>query len=566
MKKVVLTALNAKYFHTNLALRCLKAAAGAHHDIEIVERTINDNMDDVLEEIVALRPDSVGFSCYIWNIEHVLFLADNLKKVLPDCFLFMGGPEVSFESQMIMERHYFIDMIIQGEGEITFGKWISAFDTEGDLKSIEGTIIRADAGIMQNPARIERYDLNELPFLYNDLKEYENKIIYFESSRGCPFNCAYCMSGNAGDISFMDFDKVQNAFSYFLENNVRQVKLVDRTFNHPISRAKQILNMLIEEKKRYPDSTTNFHFEITASIFDDELYEILKDAPHGLIQFEAGVQSTNAQTLEAISRDLGTAKLLSNIKKIMTLKNITVYADLIAGLPYESYDDFKKSFNDVYELKTDKIHLGFLKVLKGSGIRQDADKYGIVYSAQAPYKVLRTNDISYLELRKLERIERLLEIYKNSGNFEASVQYAVNLFETPLDFYEKFMDYAWAKGLVGRNQGILKQFDLLHGFMTENTHADESTLKDKLLYDWAMMEKPRRYPTCIKTELSAQQKEFSRKFYNAPENIEKYLPDYIKHSPQTISRMCHIAFFDGGKRVILFDYKKPKNARITDIT
>ncbi len=564
MKKIVLTALNAKYFHTNLAVRCLKAAAGGE-GIEIVERTINDDMDSVLEQIISHKPSAVGFSCYIWNIEHVLKLAESIKKVLPECFLFFGGPEVSFGCEEFLCVNTFADMIIFGEGELTFAEWINAYKAGKSALDIAGTAVRDGAEIRINPARDEKYDLDALPFLYNDLCEYENKIIYFETSRGCPMRCAYCMSGLTGGMSYMGIEKIEYAFEYFLKNNVRQVKLVDRTFNYPLDRAKEILAKLIDIKRRYPKAETNFHFEITASMIDDEFLDIISDAPEGLIQFEAGVQSTNPDTLKAISRGTDTQKVLVNIKKIVALKKIAVHADLIAGLPYEDYASFARSFDDVYALDADKIHLGFLKLLKGSTLRAEAVKYGIEYSNHAPYKVLKTADISYEELRSLEKIEQLVDLYYNSGNFKNSIAYVTGLRDTPFEFYDGFMRYAQGISFFKNRHAIAALFDILYDFSSKIEGADIRMLKDTLLNDWALMEKPRRYPKRIEPRRTKEYKDCVRRFYNDSSNIQKYLPDYEGHTPSAISRMCHIELYKGGKRAVLYDYAKKKNERASEI-
>ena len=565
MKKVVFTALNAKYFHTNLAVRALKAAAGDGADIQIVERTINDDMDSVLEEIVSHKPAAVGFSCYIWNIDHILKLAESLKKVLPECFVFFGGPEVSFGCEEFLKTHEFADMVIYGEGEITFSEWVKAFETGDDANNILGTAIRCGEDIYLNPARKQKYDLDKLPFLYGDIHEYENKIIYFETSRGCPMKCAYCMSGIAGGMSYMNLPKIEHAFEYFLKNNVRQVKLVDRTFNYPLERSKKILKRLIEIKREYPESETNFHFEITASMIDDEFLDIISDAPEGLIQFEAGVQSTNPDTLKAISRDAASDKVLEQIKKIAELKKIAVHADLIAGLPYENYASFAHSFDDVYALGADKIHLGFLKLLKGSALRLDAEKYGIVYSKHAPYKVLKTKDISYSQLRDLEKIEQLVDLYYNSGNFKNSIGYASGLSDTPFEFYERFMMFAQGIRFFENRHGIASLFDILYDFASKLELTDAVLLKDTLLHDWALMEKPRRYPQNIEPSRTQEQKEFIRRFYNEITNVKKYLPEYEQYSPSVITRMCNIEFFADSKVVRLYDYAKPKCTRACEI-
>jgi radical SAM superfamily enzyme YgiQ (UPF0313 family) len=373
------------------------------------------------------------------------------------------------------------------------------------------------------------------------------------------------MSGLAGGMSYMGIEKIEYAFEYFLKNNVRQIKLVDRTFNYPLDRAKEILSQLINIKHRYPEAKTNFHFEITASMIDDEFLDIISSAPEGLIQFEAGVQTTNHETLKAISRGADTKKVLANIKRIVELKKIAVHADLIAGLPYEDYTSFARSFNDVYALGADKIHLGFLKLLKGSTLREEADKYDIVYENHAPYKVLKTADISYGELRDLEKIEQLVDLYYNSGNFKNSIAYATDLRGTPFDFYEAFMRYAQSISFFKNRQGITALFDIIYEFASKLEGADIGKLKDSLLNDWALMEKPRRYPKKIEPERTKEYKDFVRGFYNEPANIQKYLPDYEGHTPSAISRMCHIEFFDGGRRAVLYDYKKSKNDRMIEI-
>ncbi len=565
MKKIILTALNAKYIHTNLAVRCLKAYVGNVHDIAIVERTINDNIDDVLEEIVAHSPDAVGFSCYIWNIENVLKIASSLKKVLPECTVFMGGPEVSFECKDFLEKYHFIDMIIKGEGEITFSKWIDRFEKDIDFSDIKGIAVRKEDGIYDNSMQTETFDLNSLPFFYKDLSEFQNRIIYFETSRGCPMRCAYCMSGNLGELMYLSIEKVETAFEYFLKSDVKQVKLVDRTFNFPLERAKEILNILIKLKKKYLESSTNFHFEITASLFDDEFLEILEKAPKGLFQFEAGVQSTNKNTLKAISRSLDSEVLLDNLKKMASLKNIIVYADLIAGLPHENYESFKSSFNDVYNTGADKIHLGFLKVLKGSGLKEKADIYKIQFSEYAPYKVLETSNISYLELLKLERVENIVDRYKNSELYTNTLPLALKWFPSPFDFFERFSEFAHERRFFKSNQSIAKQFDLLYRFLESLTDFDLMTLKDVISLDWALMEKPRRYPDCIKKTADEKEKIYTKGFYNNQDNINHYLPDYIDISPSQISRMCHMVFWNKEKKVFLLDYKKEKDNRAIEI-
>lgn len=566
MKKVILTAINARYFHTNLAVRCLKAASGKGQNVEIVERTINDSSDDIIQQIALKNPDAVGFSCYIWNIEKILKIADDLKKILPNCFIFMGGPEVSYDSIELLCQNRFIDMIIIGEGELIFSEWIKKIDTDMDISNILGTVQRVNNEIIQNPPNTNKYDLNELPFLYDNLEEYDNKIVYFETSRGCPFKCSYCMSSLLESMVYMDVDKVLFAFEYFLKNNVQQVKLVDRTFNYPIKRANEILEKLITLSKKYPDSKTNFHFEITGTQVNDEMIDILRKAPEGLIQFEIGIQSTNHETLEAINRKQDKDKLFNIIKKILALKNIVVYIDLIAGLPYESYSQFANSFNDAYLLGAHKIHLGFLKVLKGSDIRRNAKKYGIVYTSTAPYKVLKTSKISYRELVLLDKVEQLVEIYKNSRHYNKTMLFVIDKFETPFELFEKFSFFLEDKAFFGNQNKITTQFELLFEFLSSN-NIDTDILRTNMQFDWLMIEKPRRFPKYLKIEYTQAQKKIIRRFYNNNDNIKKYLSVYIDYSPSTISRMCYIAFVGNKDKAILFDYDKnaKKRAQIISI-
>lgn len=555
-KKVVLTALNARYFHSNLAVRCLKGATSADHDVEIFESTINDKSDDILEKIVQKSPDAVGFSCYIWNIEKILNIADNLKKILPDCFIFFGGPEVSYDCISLMKEYSFIDMIIKGEGEAVFKKWIDAFESGEYITKIPSIVYRANGDIIVNPANECNYDLNVLPFLYDNLEEYDNKIIYYETSRGCPYRCAYCMSGLNGGITYMGTQKVIEAFEYFIQNKVKQVKMVDRTFNYPAERAHEILRELIILSKKYPDSSTNFHFEITAVLVDDTMIEILKDAPKGLIQFEIGIQSTNPHTLKAIHRSQNNKKLFSIIRKLVALDNIMVYVDLIAGLPHESYERFAESFNDAFMLNAHKIHLGFLKLLKGTDIREKCQEYGIAYTNKAPYKVLQTKDISYKELCKLDKIEQMVDIYYNSGHLKNTMSYIISKYDSPFIFFEGLSNFLVAKDFYGKPQKITTQFDVFYEYSCLNSDINKAILKEKMQYDWMLLEKPRRYPNHLKMQYSESQKNFIREFLGDKENIKKYLPRYVDYSSSTISRMCHIAFFDISQEIVLFDYDK----------
>jgi radical SAM superfamily enzyme YgiQ (UPF0313 family) len=463
---------------------------------------------------------------------------------------------VSYDSVAFMEKHTFVDMIIKGEGEVVFTKWLNVFEVNKSIASIPSIVYRSKKNIIDNKNKVCSYDLNELPFLYDNLDEYDNKIIYFETSRGCPYRCAYCMSGLNGGITYMNIEKVMTAFEYFIKNNVKQVKMVDRTFNYPAERAHEILERLIELSEKYPESSTNFHFEITATLVDDKMIEILRQAPNGLIQFEIGIQSTNPETLKAIHRGQNSERLFKIIRNLVSLGNITVYVDLIAGLPYETYNRFSESFNDAFRLNAHKIHLGFLKLLKGTNLREKSEEYGIVHTDIAPYKVLKTNDISYNELCKLDKIEQMVDIYYNSGHLKKTIGYIIDKYESPFRFFEGLSDYLSKIEFYGKPQKITTQFDVFYEYVCVNKNIDETILKEYMQFDWIMLEKPRRYPSHLNMQYTQKQKDYIRNFLSNKENIDKFIPKYNKYTVSTISRMCHIAFFEATGRILLFDYDK----------
>ena len=355
MKNVLLCGLNARYSHSSLALRCLKAAANTKSTISIAEHSINEHIPDVIDSIVRRAPDATGFSCYIWNIEQTLKISSAVKRILPHCFIFLGGPEVSYDSAAIMRAHPFIDMIIRGPGEVPFSHLMACFDDEKTRITTPSACIRCGKDVLTtNDA--PPFDLASLPFMYSDLSEYKNKVIYYETSRGCPYRCAYCMSA-CQPVSFLPIDRVKNELAYFLRANVRQVKLVDRTFNHPTNRAYEILSTLITLSEEYPKSTTGFHFEISANLLDEKTLRLLRRARPGLIQFEIGIQSTHPATLNAVNRHHDTQKLLARTHALCGLRTAHVHVDLIAGLPLETPETFAQSFNDAYAVGADALQL-----------------------------------------------------------------------------------------------------------------------------------------------------------------------------------------------------------------
>jgi anaerobic magnesium-protoporphyrin IX monomethyl ester cyclase len=443
-------------------------------------------------------------------------------------------------------------MIISGPGEIPFSHFTQRFEAGEDVTDTPSSHIRRGDDIIITQ-RSPEYDMSETPFMYGDLEQFKNKIVYYETSRGCPFRCAYCMSAGTG-VSFLSTERVKAELEYFMKSGLRQVKLVDRTFNYPPSRAKEIIDALISISERYPDSPANFHFEITASLLDDETLSLLKTARKGLIRLEAGIQSTNAETLHAIQRGSDTDKLLDNLRALCRMDNIHVHADLIAGLPLESYSSFASSFNDAYSLKPSALQLGFLKLLKGSPLRCEAEKYGIVCTDYAPYEVLQTGAISYEELSKLHLIENTLNMLYNSGHCLKTLEHIMPYFDSPFAFFEAFALYLDCAGYFSRPQTMKSLFEHIYTFSSARG-CPAGELSEALAFDWLCLEKPRTWPAYLSVFAEANRAEL-RAFLGIVDNIKSYLPAYKRLSPAEISKrifVCTLGSIFPGK-TLLFNY------------
>lgn len=554
MKKILLCGLNASFSHSSLSLMCLRYSSRL--EIDTVEFTINDSVSDIVRGIVFHNPDAVGFSCYIWNIEHVLKAASSVKKILPDCFIFLGGPEVSFDSDSLMEKYDFLDLIIKGCGEIPFSYFCESFNSGSGIELTPSACIRAAGGIITT-ADAPTYDMNDTPFMYGDIGRFKNKILYYETSRGCPFRCSYCMSADTG-VSFLNLGRVKTELEYFMRSDVIQVKFVDRTFNYPPQRAYEIIETIIELSEKYPLSNTKFHLEITASLLDEKTIELLKRARRGLIQIEAGIQSTNQESLRAINRGADTDKTLTNISALCGMGNIHVHADLIAGLPLESYDSFKKSFNDAYSINSDNLQLGFLKVLKGSPLRDLAGKYGLVFTDHAPYEILRTGSMTFNEITKLHLVEKVLNLLYNSGLLRNSLRYILPCFGTPFDFFESFALYLDSEGYFKSPKKSAALFETLYDFSAGKGPGKE-IIKEALCLDWLRLGKPGSWPAFLEPGYTEPEKIKIRVFFENTDNIDKYLPGYSGLSPKEISKRCEVFIAKKifpGKTAFLFDYGK----------
>lgn len=538
--KILLAALNAKYIHTSLPLRSLKKYAASYDKFIVAEEyTINNEEKSILDDIFEKQPDVVGFSCYIWNINIIMDIAENLKKVLPNVYIFLGGPEVSFDSEKILENNRFIDAVIRGEGEETFRLLASFFvDGKPALSQIDGLTFRDGEKITANPPRNE-IPPDSIPFVYDDVNGLENRIIYYESQRGCPYNCQFCLSSIEGRVRFLSDERTLSDLDFFIRNKVKQVKFVDRTFNCNKKHAHLIWKHCMENDNGY----TNFHMEIEAHTLDYSEIDFLKSARRGLFQFEIGVQSTNIKTLSAVKRNYDFDTLAHKVKKIHEGKNIHVHLDLIAGLPFEDYKSFSQSFNDVYSLHPEQLQLGFLKLLKGSGLRRDAEKYGIVYDEKAPYEVLYTREMPYFDMLKLKGIEDIVENYYNSGKTVNTIFYTAALFPSPFEFFEAFSGYWHYKNYHKSNHNKQELYTIFYEFCFQNSYSKLHIIEisDLLKYDYLLFDNLKAL--YFWTDDDTGIKDFRHAFFNNPENIKKYVPQLSSYSPSQLSRMCRVSLF-----------------------
>lgn len=473
--KILLVAVNAKYIHSNLAIYYLKEYAKAYEEhIELAEYTINHRTEDILKGIYKTQADVVAFSCYIWNIEIITEVVVELKKVMPKVKIWFGGPEVSYNAKECLQAIDELDGITIGEGEQTFLELMECFvDSKMDLSQIKGIAYKSADDIVLTEDR-EAMSLDAVPFPYDDMESFRNKIIYYESSRGCPFSCSYCLSSLDRRVRLRSTELVKKELQIFLDYEIAQVKFVDRTFNCNKNHAMEIWTYI----KEHDNGITNFHFEISADMLDEGEIEFLNTLRPGQVQLEIGVQSTNPQTIEAIHRKMDLKKLAHNVEKIRKGHNIHQHLDLIVGLPYEDYDSFINSFNDVYSLKADQLQLGFLKVLKGSYMETDSSNHGIVYQDRAPYEVLQTDFLSYDEILKLKGLCDMVEAYYNSGQFTYSMEFLNHYCKTPGDLYLSLSEYYEVNGLDQIGHSRIRRYEILLDFFKVNVLKENKDLLD----------------------------------------------------------------------------------------
>lgn len=547
--KILLVACNAKYIHSNLAVYDLQAYASDYADhIVLKEYTINQQKDDIMRDIYLEHPDVVCVSCYIWNLSFVKELMADLIKILPGADFWAGGPEVSYDAEKFLTENSEFKGVMVGEGEETF-KELAGYYVEKnpqDLKNMTGICYRDGDQIIHNGWR-QIMDLSSIPFIYKDLSEFKNRIIYYESSRGCPFSCSYCLSSIDKKLRFRDTETVKKELQFFIDNKVPQVKFVDRTFNCKHDHAMAIWKYINE----HDNGVTNFHFEISADLLREEELQEMSTMRPGLIQLEIGVQSTNPDTIKAIHRTMDFEKLKGIVDRIHSFGNIHQHLDLIAGLPYEDYDSFRHSFNDVYALKPQQLQLGFLKVLKGSHMMEMCREYGIVYKTQEPYEVLSTKWLDYDHVLKLKTVENMVEVYYNSGQFQNTLEYLEKFFPDAFSIYERLGSFYMEKGYGDVSHTRMRRYEILLEFLEDVPEISMDQVKDQMVYDLYLRENLKSRPG-----FARDQKPFERQIW-----------DFRKR--EKVAKNAHMEVFADGT-VLLFNYadRDPltNNAHVTDVT
>ena len=552
--KTLLIAINAKYIHSNLAVYSLKASAGQWKDeVEIAEYTINHLREDILADIYRRKPDVAAISCYIWNMEYVQSLLKDLKKVLPEVDIWLGGPEVSYDCEEVLAREPSVRGIMAGEGETTFRELLGWYHGEGSLAEIKGLVYRDEAGKFCRTGVREYEKLDELPFVYGDMTKFQNRIIYYESSRGCPFSCSYCLSSIDKRVRFRSLPLVKKELAFFLEQKVPQVKFVDRTFNVNHARTKELLRFI----KENDNGITNFHFEISADLLDDEEIGLLNSLRPGLVQLEIGVQSTDGQVLTAIHRAVDFDVIVDKVRRIQKGRNVHQHLDLIAGLPYGTLKEFRSSFNDVYSLRPQQFQLGFLKVLKGSEMGRRAEEFGVVRTDRPPYEVLSTDWLSYGEVLKIKGIEEMVEVYYNSWQFARTVELLTEEFEDYFGLYEALADFYEEQGYNGRSHSRMERLLILREFALSLNPARQAAFDQALLMDLYAREKSKSRPA-FAPDLSGRKNEIYE-FYKKEAGEHQYLigDTYEAMNARQLLNQTHLEILsEETEKWYLFDYQK----------
>lgn len=565
---ILLTAINAKYIHSNLAVYSLRAYAAGKcekykEEIGIAEYTINQPLDQILMDLYKRKPEVLCFSCYLWNIEYVEQLVAELGKIMPQTDIWLGGPEVSYHASHMLEQFPQVYGIMRGEGEETFlelaefyynnsGKSLEQCEKVQRLKEIVGITFRDGEEIIETADR-SVMDLSKVPFVYEDLDVFKNKIIYYESSRGCPFSCSYCLSSIDKCLRFRDLELVKKELQFFIDHEIPQVKFVDRTFNCKHSHSMEIWSYIKEHDK----GKTNFHFEVAADLLNEEELNLISTMRPGLIQLEIGVQSTNEQTIKEIHRTMKFSQVIEVVNRVHAAKNIHQHLDLIAGLPFEDYNSFHKSFCDVYALRPEQLQLGFLKVLKGSHMEEKTKDYELLYQNRPPYEVLSTKWLPYSDVIRLKGLEEMVEVYYNSRQFEHTMELLEQVFGDAFVMFEEMSNYYEEHGYYGVNHNRVARYEILYAFIKEvalvqyETLLTEEQFRQTLVMDLYLRENMKNRPAFAGDSLVS--KEVERTFYDTEAEEHQYLKGYEKYDKRQLRKMTHLENIDG--HLILFDYQ-----------
>lgn len=564
--KLLLAAVNAKYIHSNLAVYSMKAYCRAFADhIELAEYTINQQEDEILKDLYRKKPEILCFSCYIWNISFIKELIRNVKKILPDTVIWAGGPEVSYDAEQFLEEMPEVFGVMCGEGEETFRELTQYYvnlerNTEKgtELEKIDGIVFRKGKEIQKTAPRAI-LNMDTLVFPYQDMELFHHRIIYYESSRGCPFSCSYCLSSIDKKLRFRSTKLVKQELQFFLDNQVPQVKFVDRTFNCKKEHALEIWRYIQE----HDNQVTNFHFEIAADLLTEEEIALIHTMRPGLIQLEIGVQSTNEDTIREIRRKTSFEKISQKVRQVQAGKNVHQHLDLIAGLPLEGYDSFRKSFDDVYGLRPQQLQLGFMKVLKGSYMYEKREEYGCVYKQREPYEVLSTNWLSYGEICRLKGIEDMVEVYYNSGQFTRTIEALEKEFSDAFAMYEALADFYEKKGYFGISHTRIRRYEILLEFLEEQGKEDLAYFRERMVFDLYARENLKTRPVWAGEQ--KLYKEQIQNFYRKEAEEPRLLRQYGGYQPRQLEKMTHLEVFtydvlsqkrEKGQYPVLFDYKE----------
>ena len=553
--RILLTAINAKYIHSNLAVYSLRAYAAGKcekykEEIGIAEYTINQPLDQILMDLYKRKPEVLCFSCYLWNIEYVEQLVAELGKIMPQTDIWLGGPEVSYHASHMLEQFPQVYGIMRGEGEETFlelaefyynnsGKSLEQCEKVQRLKGIVGITFRDGEEIIETADR-SVMDLSKVPFVYEDLDVFKNKIIYYESSRGCPFSCSYCLSSIDKCLRFRDLELVKKELQFFIDHEIPQVKFVDRTFNCKHSHSMEIWSYIKEHDK----GKTNFHFEVAADLLNEEELNLISTMRPGLIQLEIGVQSTNEQTIKEIHRTMKFSQVTEVVNRVHAAKNIHQHLDLIAGLPFEDYNSFHKSFCDVYALRPEQLQLGFLKVLKGSYMEEKTKDYELLYQNRPPYEVLSTKWLPYSDVICLKGLEEMVEVYYNSRQFEHTMELLEQVFGDAFVMFEEMSNYYEEHGYYGVNHNRVARYEILYAFIKEvalvqyETLLTEEQFRQTLVMDLYLRENMKNRPAFAGDSLVS--KEVERTFYDTEAEEHQYLKGYEKYDKRQLRKMSQV--------------------------